>query len=1039
MKFFLPTRDKKANKWIHGAIPALLLHCSIGTVYCWSIFSQQIADYIGFPGKTGKGYVEWAFSIAIFFLGMSAAFLGNIVEKDIHKSSLISTIFFTSGMLLTGFFIFWGGKHPGSPISLIGIFLSYGVIMGIGLGTGYLSPVKTLMLWFQDKKGLATGLAVAGFGAAKAIASPIMEALLKGLSNYSHMNEAQFMNLEESARAGLYVHDGLVYDAANMPQMVSDGSGVWKLFLILACVYFVMMLGGFFLLAKPADWVEPQSVGEKPKIWEKLKTRPISNYIGIWLMFYINITCGLALISQEKMIVQCIGLGAFIGIISSCSAIFNAAGRVGYSSLGDKMKDRNTVYKLIFILSIFFTALVFFTQGIKNGKGNILLIIFVLALIMFINAGYGGGFSNLPTLLSDHYGMSNISAIHGITLSAWAFAGLTGNQVATKIVNSTGEFIDITDSAGKTVSVNPVGYQNVLIFVLALFVVALILCFTLVRPSGKAILLCSSILLPILLTGCFSNPGSEKISNFPIVETSETPALSLSEWDDEDWDVPDAAEYSASEGTLRKGNAVLYNGLVLFRQYGVAAISTYGMNGEFTFSDFPYDGSFLYTFDPDNPDKAPKMFCGDNGYGTLYLVGDTLFSNQAGDWGGKPVVYQRDLISEEFTAICNGTLEAFAPDGNTFVTSNYESDTGYDLKYAVRNTANPEKPLYEIAASVEDDDEYHMYQFLGMDNEHVYFAVDLNNFEEYLIIQYNSDGSYCILSHLPFDSGSNPIIQDYFSRVGDKIEFSVYFYDSDTGSFNGGELISVPVSNDGKRYTDSSTLDDSSMAESKPERTAINAETDPKSLDYKMLRKFTVAEPADGSGFASFIQYYETFPQGRFYAVSDAHRYPFGDFGNMLWYKQLQTHYMFLPEGENTPVEIGVTEDDYASTISAYVKFVGAPGSVPVSTLYQIIEITDVESKPEPDTHFYAAPFADDFVYEYNSENDVFSFTPGTMDDLVKQFGSANAYYTKILPPLFEGEGYGVSSDFDTDVAVMMYIGFNSKGEIDYMRPIVID
>lgn len=89
------------NKWLRGAIPALLLHCSIGTVYCWSIFSQEIADYIGFS----KGATEWAFSLAIFFLGMSAAFLGNLVEKNIHKSSLIASITFSAGMALTGFFI----------------------------------------------------------------------------------------------------------------------------------------------------------------------------------------------------------------------------------------------------------------------------------------------------------------------------------------------------------------------------------------------------------------------------------------------------------------------------------------------------------------------------------------------------------------------------------------------------------------------------------------------------------------------------------------------------------------------------------------------------------------------------------------------------------------------------------------------------------------------------------------------------------------------------------------------------------------------
>ena len=176
--------EKKAsgwrnNKWFRAAIPALLLHCSIGTVYCWSIFSQEIADYIGFS----KGATEWAFSFAIFFLGMSAAFLGNVVEKDIHKSSLIATICFSLGMIGTGFFVkygtnqFDGGAGSKSPLALIGIFVCYGFIMGVGLGTGYLSPVKTLMLWFEDRKGLATGLAVAGFGAAKAIGAPIMEAM----------------------------------------------------------------------------------------------------------------------------------------------------------------------------------------------------------------------------------------------------------------------------------------------------------------------------------------------------------------------------------------------------------------------------------------------------------------------------------------------------------------------------------------------------------------------------------------------------------------------------------------------------------------------------------------------------------------------------------------------------------------------------------------------------------------------------------------------------------------------------------------------
>ena len=418
------TKMKTMNKWKNAAIPALLLHCSIGTVYCWSIFSQEIADYIGFS----KSATEWAFSFAIFFLGMSAAFLGNIVEKDIHKSSLIASICFSVGMVGTGFFIFYGGKNPGSIVALIGIYICYGFIMGVGLGTGYLSPVKTLMLWFQDRKGLATGLAVAGFGAAKAIASPIMQAMLENL-----------------------------------------GEGG---------IYFAMMFVGHLLLHKPEGWHEPQTKEASQSTMAVIKSKPIATYIGIWVMFYLNITCGLALISQEKAIVKCLGLAGMVGVISTVSAIFNAGGRLGLSAMADKMKDRNTMYKIIFIASIIFTVAVILTNGIANGNGNIALTILVLALIMVVNAGYGGGFSNVPTLLSDHYGMGNISAIHGLTLSAWAVAGLTGNQMATWIVNHFGTFVD--DGHGNMI--NPTGYQTVLYVTLVLYIVSLLCSLFLVRP-----------------------------------------------------------------------------------------------------------------------------------------------------------------------------------------------------------------------------------------------------------------------------------------------------------------------------------------------------------------------------------------------------------------------------------------------------------------------------------------------------------------------------------------------------------------------------
>ncbi len=428
------------NKWIRAAIPALLLHCSIGTVYCWGTFSKEIGEYIGHPNG-----IQWAFSLAIFFLGMSAAFLGDVVEKDIKKSSLIATICFTVGMVGTGFAI----MIKSYPL----ILLFYGCIMGIGLGTGYLSPVKTLMLWFSDRKGLATGLAVAGFGLAKAIATPIMQFFLDKFDN----NPA-------------------------------------PMFFIMGGIYCVMMFVGHLLLKKPADWVENH--GEKAGIGEFFKTLGSNfklaftnkTFIGIWLFFYINITCGLALISQEKAVFMSVGISmAMAATLGSVTAIANAAGRLGFSAWADCYKDRNTIYKLIFSLSILFTALTIFTNGIAKGIEVKALAILCVALLIVVNAGYGGGFSNVPTLLSDHFGMKSISAVHGMCLSAWAMAGLTGNQMATYIVNHVGEFKDVTLSDGTVASVNPQGYQTVLYVTCALYVIALIISFTMIpKVNNKA-------------------------------------------------------------------------------------------------------------------------------------------------------------------------------------------------------------------------------------------------------------------------------------------------------------------------------------------------------------------------------------------------------------------------------------------------------------------------------------------------------------------------------------------------------------------------
>ena len=388
-----------SNKWTRAAIPALLLHCSIGTVYCWSYFEEAIKT-VFLSANMSVGALGWAFSLAIFFLGMSAAFLGNFVEKDIHTSSLIATICFAVGVAGTGLAV---RLHS---MALLLIF--YGVIMGIGLGLGYLSPVKTLMLWFKDNKGLATGLAVAGFGAAKMIFAPIITAIIEAVGV-----------------------EGALY--------------------ILAGVWFVMMLIGHLLLKKPSDWVEPHEKFDIKAFFGRFKIFTDVKFIGIWLVFYINITCGLALISHEKAIYTTIGIAGSAALLGTITGFFNAAGRLGYSTIGDHMKDRNNVYKIILISELAISVLALATGAVTNE-----IVVICIALLIIVNLGYGGGFSNLPTLLSDVYGFGDISSLHGIALSAWAFAGLTGNQIADLIVNKTGN------------------YQNILIFTVIMYAIALV-------------------------------------------------------------------------------------------------------------------------------------------------------------------------------------------------------------------------------------------------------------------------------------------------------------------------------------------------------------------------------------------------------------------------------------------------------------------------------------------------------------------------------------------------------------------------------------
>ena len=363
------------NKWIRGALPALLIHISIGSVYAWSLFVKAISDYINKP----QSQVQFAFSLAIFFLGMSAAFGGKVVEKNIYKSSLVSCICFCVGLLTTALAV-----HLKSlPL----VYIGYGCLMGIGLGTGYITPIKTLMLWFKDQKGLATGIAVCAFGFASAVASPIITFLL--------------------------AHTTLK-----------------ATFILLSIIYFVPMMIAHLIIKKP-EWYKESAEDNGFKLmsmWTKSKFRLI------WLTVFINISCGLALISvASPMMAEREVKPTTIALIVSIMGVFNGAGRLVFSAASDKLKSRENIYFVILGLSVAVTVIA------RYANNNVAV---YLALII-VSACYGAGFSCLPSLLSDIFGMDNISKIHGLSLTAWAMAGLVGNQISGFIYRHEGSYAPV--------------------------------------------------------------------------------------------------------------------------------------------------------------------------------------------------------------------------------------------------------------------------------------------------------------------------------------------------------------------------------------------------------------------------------------------------------------------------------------------------------------------------------------------------------------------------------------------------------------------
>jgi MFS family permease len=369
---------------------ALAVHLSIGQVYAFSTFNLPLTRLIGIthsaPGDWDLKQMGWVFSIAIAILGLSAAVFGSWVERvGPRKSMFVAALCFGGGFLVAAF-----GIHLHQ---LWLLYLGYGVLGGCGLGIGYISPVSTLIKWFPDRPGMATGMAIMGFGGAALIAAPLSVILM------DHFKTA----------------------ASN---------GVLETFVTMGVIYFMYMMIGVYAVRVPApDW--------KPEGWvapARPKQLVTSAHVAVdrawrtpqfwllWVVLCMNVTAGIGVISQASPMIQEIFGGrvspasaaSFVGLIS----LFNMIGRFFWASTSDYIGRRNT-YMVFFLLGILLYALV----PTFGHIGSIPLFVGAFCVILSM---YGGGFATIPAYLRDMFGTYQVGAIHGRLLTAWSVAGVLG-------------------------------------------------------------------------------------------------------------------------------------------------------------------------------------------------------------------------------------------------------------------------------------------------------------------------------------------------------------------------------------------------------------------------------------------------------------------------------------------------------------------------------------------------------------------------------------------------------------------------------------
>lgn len=369
---------------------ALCVHLCIGQAYAYSVFNLPMTKLIGITESAPDDWklteLGWIFSLAIFFLGVSSAVFGRWVEEGgPRKAMFTAALCWAGGFLISAFGVY---IH-----NLWVIYLGYGVLGGIALGIGYISPVSTLIKWFPDRPGMATGMAIMGFGGGAFIASPLSVWLMKKFTTETHI-------------------------------------GVMETFVILGIVYFVFMVVGSIIVRVPAPGWKPEGYVEPSQstklitrndvfVYDALKT---PQFWLIWWVLCLNVTAGIGVLGQASAMSQ----EMFPGLITPVAAaglvglmsLFNMGGRFAWASTSDFIGRKNT-YFVFMVLGFILYCLVPYTGAVGSIAG------FVLCFCIIISM-YGGGFATVPAYLRDMFGTRYVGAIHGLLLTAWSAAGIFG-------------------------------------------------------------------------------------------------------------------------------------------------------------------------------------------------------------------------------------------------------------------------------------------------------------------------------------------------------------------------------------------------------------------------------------------------------------------------------------------------------------------------------------------------------------------------------------------------------------------------------------